>query len=131
MKRMILVTLAALTLGATAGAQSVRPNAPDLVTIDLGVATAPQFSFTQRPDLNLYGNVTLQERLYSTSSGDLTGTLTVGNSYEDYSRLYAEGGLTYQVNNVGLYAAVRQGFYADNAFKNAGTSLRVGAKVRF
>lgn len=129
-KAFLLIT--ALTLGTMASAQT-RLNAPDSAVVELGVTT-PQntrFGVGVRPALNLYGNVTLTERIYSNQNGQLWGTLKVGNDYNDVTRLFADGRLDYTVKNVTVYGAVRQGFYQASNFGNYGTSVRIGTQLRF
>jgi hypothetical protein len=98
-----LLIITALVLGGTASGQSLKPGAPDSTILDLGVTAAPEFSLSYRPTLNLYGNITLQERLLTTPTGNLWGTLTLGNTYNDFTRLFAEGRLDYQVKNITVY----------------------------
>ena len=132
MKKIILLT--ALTLGGLATAQTTRANAPDAAVVDFGVTSATVFNIngSTRPALGLYANVSLTERLAVTrSGGTLWGTVTAGNSYNDLNRLFVDGRLDYNVQNVTIYGAVRQGFYANNNFGNLGTNFRLGTQVRF
>lgn len=127
MKKILALTL--LTSLTLAGAQSLRPNAPDFATVDVGVTAARDGTY--RPALHLYGNASVTERLTVNRNGSLWGTVTVGNTYNDYQRVFVDGQLDYTVRNVTLYGALRQGFYANNNVGNYGTSIRLGTKVSF
>jgi len=128
-KLMTALIAGILTIGGITSAQT-RAEAPDTASVNLGVVST--FNGSPRPALNLYGNVTLTERLARTTNGALFGTVQIGNDFYDFRRLYVDGKVDYVLRNVTLSAAVRQGFYTLNdGFGNRGTSVRFGTQVRF
>jgi hypothetical protein len=127
MKRIVLSFLLLTTVGM---ASAQRLEAPDSVVLDLGVVSS-NFSVNPQGPVNVYGNISVAERLYQGYDKSVWGYLTVGNTYNDFNRLFVDTGLEYRTSNLTLYASTRQGFFENKNFGNYGTSVRVGTRMRF